>query len=125
MVQRKRYFNELTELMILACLTKKSRYGYEIAEAINNNFDEKNKVSNITIYTSLYSLKDRNLIEERNVTVGEKRERVYYTLLPEGEEYFKESLKEYCACTKSVEMVLEDVTAFRYIKIPANITIND
>ena len=124
MAKKRRYFNGLTELMILACLTKKSRYGYEIADAININLDNEHKVNQNTIYTSLYSLRDRNLIEERNVTVGKKKERVYYTLLPEGEEYFKESLKEYRACTKSVEMVLDDVMAFRYIKIPANITIH-
>ena len=123
MAKKRRYFNGLTELMVLACLTKKTCYGYEIADAININFDNKYKVNQNTIYTVLYSLRDRKLIEEYNITVGRKRERVYYTILPEGVKCFEKYLMEYRDCTESVENVLLNVMSYKFIKMLANISI--
>ena len=107
MSSKSKCFNDLVELMILYCLSKKTCYCYEIFKAINNDFD-KEKISNNTIYTILYRLKNKKLISEQKVTVNKKRERVYYNILPEGKKYFEECLDEYNAYTCVIEKVLEN-----------------
>ena len=108
MSKERRFFSGLTELMILACLLQRPCYCYEIVKYINIYFDDEYKISQNTVYTAIYSLKDKKLIDEQNITVGKKRIRIYYNILPEGKKYFEEYLKEYRANIGTVENVLKN-----------------
>lgn len=110
MANKKRWFKDIDELMVLACLSQKSCYCSEIVEFINSYRDDEHKTNHNTVYTALCFLESNKAIEQQTVTVSEGKERVYYNLLPGGRRYFEQFLKDYRAYIDSAEDFLDDST---------------
>ena len=104
----KNYFlSGVTELLILAILSKKDAYVYEIVKIINNESKDTFSLSLNTIYASTYKLENERKISEYSKRVGKKRTRVYYHIEEAGLEYFYDLLNNYRIITSKVNNILD------------------
>lgn len=106
----KNYFlNGITELLILAILSKGDSYVYEITKTITNDSDNLLSISQNTIYTATYKLEEEKLISEYSKLVGKKRTRVYYHIEPAGREYLDTLLSNYQNVATGVQKILNSL----------------
>jgi len=104
----KNYFmSGITDLLVLAILSKGDRYMYEIVKCITDFSKGKLEISQNTIYTVAYKLGDDGKISEYSKLVGKRRTRVYYHLEPKGKEYLNELMENFSAVTDGVFNLLK------------------
>ncbi|MCH5298584.1 MAG: helix-turn-helix transcriptional regulator [Ruminococcus sp.] len=110
MSDKRRWFKNVDELMVLACLSQKPCYCSEVVEFINSYRDDEHKIEHNAVYTALYFLRDKKAVEEQDARVTEGKKRVYYNLTPAGRMYFEQFLRDYRAYISAAEDVLDEST---------------
>jgi DNA-binding PadR family transcriptional regulator len=73
-----------TELLILALLEERERHGYDLARLIEERSHGEIAFHVASLYTSLYRMEDKRLIEGRWVEKQGQRRRRYYRLTRAG-----------------------------------------
>lgn len=92
----------ILELCVLAQLSSKDMYGYELVHSISKVMD----VSEGTIYPLLRRLKLDDMVETYLEESKEGPSRKYYTLTKKGKTSYKELAKEWKAFSKDVAKLL-------------------
>jgi PadR family transcriptional regulator PadR len=72
------------ELMVLATIERRARYGYEIARIIDERSGGVLRFHVASLYPMLYRMERRGWLEGRWVEKPGQRRRRHYTLTPEG-----------------------------------------
>ena len=116
-VADKRWFKNIDELMVLACLSQKPCYCSEIVEFINSYRDDEHKVEHNTVYTAIYFLQNKKAVEEQETRIIKGNKRVYYNLTPAGKIYFERFLRDYRAYIGAAEDVLGNSTELNNNKV--------
>ena len=73
-----------TELLILALLEERDRYGYELARLIDERSRGAISFHAASLYPTLYRMEDKDLIEGRWVEKAGQRRRRYYKVTAAG-----------------------------------------
>lgn len=107
-----KFVNEVTELIVLACLAQKSSDSYSITRFIREYSIYGMKVSQCEVFTVLYNLREKKYIESKKVVLKDSRKRDLYILLPEGKVYYEKTLENYKENMNSVNHVLTNISYF-------------
>lgn len=91
------------ELCVLALLSKKEHYGYEIVSRVSETIE----VSEGTIYPLLRRLRNDGYVTTRLVESTQGPSRKYYTLTLQGQAYTETMINEWLAFTGHVNEILE------------------
>ena len=70
---------------------------------------EETALSQSTVFSSLYKLNQNGYVQSETVTTETGRQREIYSILPEGEAYYKSFLNDYNRHIKSVNQVLKSI----------------
>ncbi len=97
----------LTEILVLRILSEKEMYGYEIVKTIAARSADVFSVTEAALYTTLYKMEAEKLVESREVLVGNRRRRRYYTLTAKGKEYAGGEIEKYIRMTDGILKILE------------------
>lgn len=100
----------ITELLVLSMLDKGDSYVYDITKKIKEYSNNLLSISQNTVYTVVYKLKEDKMIMEYPKLVGKRRTRIYYHMEPSGKEYLSalsENYKNMVAGVQNVYAVLE------------------
>ncbi len=96
-----------TEIVLLSLLTKQDWYVYELSKALKVASKGMFDIQGPSLYTALYRLQKHGFVSSRSEAFG-RRPRVYYHILPEGEEYLQRIIAEYHHVSAGVAAVLDD-----------------
>ncbi|QIK57076.1 PadR family transcriptional regulator [Erysipelothrix sp. HDW6A] len=91
------------ELCVLALLSRRERYGYEIVSLISETI----QISEGTMYPLLKRLKDEGLVSTRLVESTQGPSRKYYALTDLGREYTSDKIEEWFDFTQHVNELLQ------------------
>ena len=94
------------EMLLLALLTQKDQYAYELSKALKETSKELFDIQGPSLYTVLYRMQERGFVSTWTEQVG-RRTRIYYHILPEGEEYLRRITQEYLNVNHGVLEVLQ------------------
>ena len=94
------------EMLLLALLTQKDQYAYELSKALKETSKELFDIQGPSLYTVLYRMQERGFVSTWSEQVG-RRTRIYYHILPEGEEYLRRITQEYLNVNHGVLEVLQ------------------
>lgn len=94
------------DLVVLAVLTQKDMYGYEIVKTIEEKSGGKFRLPLGTLYPVLYRFLENGYLSDRDEIVN-KRLRKYYHLEDKGKAFFEELLDEYKKISSGVNMIIE------------------
>lgn len=97
------------ELVLLALLQDGEKYGYQLAQELEKFSEHKYELKEATMYPTLYRLTQNGYLVDRQVKVGPRRTRVYYSITLEGKQYLQHLIDEYFSVTEAVNMILESV----------------
>lgn len=97
------------EMLILSLLAAGECYAYELTKALKNSSNGLFDIQGPTLYTALYRLQEKGFLSTREEKVG-RRIRVYYSILPAGQEYLERVIREYKMICMGVEAVLTTVS---------------
>lgn len=95
-----------TEMLLLALLTLQDWYVYELSKVLQEASKGLFDIQGPSMYTALYRLQNRGFVSSRSEPIG-RRNRIYYHILPKGEEYLKRVLEEYSGVNRGVLEVLK------------------
>lgn len=99
-------------LCVLALLSKKECYGYELCLRINDLSKGGFTMAEGTLYPILYRMEDKGYVNVRYAVVGRRMRRSYYSLTEAGREYYASLLEEYRNVQAGIENILScDVLA--------------
>lgn len=93
------------ELLVLAVLSEKDMYGYQITQEIEEKSEGLFTVLEGSLYPILYRLAKEGYVTENPVAV-KRRLRVYYHMEEAGHKYFAECLEAFRSVNLGVEKVL-------------------
>lgn len=94
------------EMLLLALLTQKDQYAYELSKALKETSKELFDIQGPSLYTVLYRMQERGFVSTWTEQIG-RRTRIYYHILPEGEEYLRRITQEYLNVNHGVLEVLQ------------------
>lgn len=95
------------EMILLTLLREEDKYGYQLAQDLEERSAGEYQLNEATMYPTLYRLKTNGyLTADRQIVTG-KRARVYYHLTDKGQEYLDTLLSEYKRVTESIFLVLD------------------
>ena len=97
------YKKGVIELCILAILSKKDMYGYELSEYISNQID----ISDGTVYPILRKLKADGLVKTYLSEDSGGPPRKYYSLTQLGKEEFEKDSAEWLSFTAIVNKIIQ------------------
>lgn len=97
-----------TEMLLLSLLTQGDRYPYELSKELKTYSGGLFDIQGPSLYTVLYRLEQKGYLSTYEVQVG-RRIRVYYHLLPAGDEVLQGVLREYRDISKGIESILDNV----------------
>ncbi|MCR5116982.1 MAG: PadR family transcriptional regulator [Lachnospiraceae bacterium] len=106
MTVKNTFIGGMTDLIVLNFLEQKDCYVYEITKAVTDLSEGLLTISQNTIYTATYKLEKENMITEYSVTVGRKRQRIYYKIEPAGREYLTKLREFYHMTFSGMEKIL-------------------
>ena len=101
-----------TEMLLMSLLIGKEQYAYELSKALKQTSQELFDIQGPSLYTALYRLEQKGFVATREQQAGH-RTRVYYRVLPEGEQYLKRLIAEYRSITKGIFTVLDETAPQR------------
>ena len=96
----------VTELVLLALLSQRDMYGYEMSQERRERSHGRFTLLETSMYPTLYRMQDNGYISAREELVGKRRKRTYYHLEPAGAEYFRSGLVEYLRVQQGVQDIL-------------------
>lgn len=91
------------ELCVLAQLTKRDQYGYELTETVSKEMD----VATATLYVVLKRLKDEGYVNTYLVESQTGPARKYYSLTETGHVYYEKLYGEWKEFVSAVERILQ------------------
>lgn len=94
------------EMLLLALLTQKDQYAYELSKALKETSKELFDIQGPSLYTVLYRMQERGFVSTWSEQIG-RRTRIYYHILPSGEEYLRSIMQEYMNVNHGVMEVLK------------------
>lgn len=94
-----------TEMLLLALLKDGDQYAYELSKALKKKSKGLFDIQGPTLYTALYRLQSHGFVSTREEQAG-RRIRVYYHLLPSGEEYLRRVWAVYQSVGAGVRSVM-------------------
>jgi len=97
-----------TEMLLLFLLSQGDRYPYELSKELKVHSGGLFDVQGPSLYTVLYRLEQKGYVSTWEARAG-RRIRVYYHLLPSGEEVLRGILREYRAIGQGIENVIRKV----------------
>ncbi len=97
------------EMLILHLLKDEEMYGYQLTQEICNRSNGAFKITEGSMYPTLYRLIDKELISDRLELVGRRRTRVYYHLEDKGRAYLENLVNEYEATSKGIAAIMNYV----------------
>ena len=95
------------EMLVLYLLAKKDLYGYQLTSLINELSEGDVPMLESTLYPTVYKLREKNYISEREVTIGKRRIRVYYHLEEAGRQRLADLLEDYRRITQGIQKILQ------------------
>ncbi len=90
------------ELCVLAQLTKRDQYGYELTATVSKEME----VATATLYVVLKRLKDEAYVDTYLVESQEGPARKYYSLTRKGREYYEKLYREWKEFVMAVERII-------------------
>jgi len=97
------YKKGVIELCILAILSKRDMYGYELSEYISNQID----ISDGTVYPILRKLKADGLVKTYLSEDSGGPPRKYYSLTETGKKEFENNSKEWLDFAENVKKIIK------------------
>lgn len=97
-------------MLLLSLLSQGDRYPYELSKELKLHSGGLFDIQGPSLYIVLYRLEQKGFVSTREVQVG-RRIRVYYHLLPSGEEALRGICREYRAIGQGIENVLSKVAS--------------
>ena len=94
------------EMVLLHLLQERDKYGYELLQEMNERSKGKFTLKDGSMYPIMYRMIDKGLITDKQVLVGKRRTRVYYSLTDEGKQYLEEIKAEYFFITEGISNIL-------------------
>ena len=95
-----------TEMLILSLLRKQDRYAYQLSKELKKESGGLFDIQGPSLYTALYRLEKRGFVSTWTEQVG-RRPRIYYHILPEGEEFLRLIVAEYHSVQQGIANVLD------------------
>ena len=95
-----------TEMLILSLLSKQDCYAYQLSKELKKQSGGLFDIQGPSLYTALYRLEKRGFVTTWTEQIG-KRPRIYYHILPEGEEFLRLIVAEYHSVHRGVANVLD------------------
>ena len=84
-------------------------YGYQLTQEIGKRSNGTFRITEGSMYPTLYRLLDKELIADRLELVGRRRTRVYYHIEPKGLEYLDKLEKEYELTSAGIDAIMSYV----------------
>ena len=100
-----KFISVTTELLALACLMQGPTNAYGVMKTIEEHAIKGTEISHNQAFTALFFLCQKNYAKQDRIKT-DCGERDIYTILPEGEAYYKSFLEDYNKHIKSVNQVL-------------------
>ncbi len=97
------------EMLILHLLNGEEMYGYQLTQEIGKRSNGTFRITEGSMYPTLYRLLDKELIADRLELVGRRRTRVYYHIEPKGVEYLEKLEKEYELTSAGIDAIMNYV----------------
>ncbi len=94
------------EMLILHLLKDEEMYGYQLTQEIAKRSNGAFRITEGSMYPTLYRLIDKELIADRLELVGRRRTRVYYSLQEKGKQYLEKLVKEYEITTAGIDAIM-------------------
>jgi PadR family transcriptional regulator PadR len=99
------------ELLILSLLEQQSRHGYDLGKLIEARSGGALRFHVTTLYTLLYRLESRELVQGRWVEKANQRRRRYYSLTGAGRKVLAQQRKSWRAFVTAIGQVMEPENA--------------
>lgn len=97
------------EMLILHLLKDEEMYGYQLTQEICKRSGGTFRITEGSMYPTLYRLIDKELISDRLELVGRRRTRVYYHLEEKGAAYLEKLVSEYELTSKGISAIMNYV----------------
>ncbi len=97
------------EMLILHLLKDEEMYGYQLTQEISKRSGGAFRITEGSMYPTLYRLIDKGLISDRLELVGKRRTRVYYHLEDKGRVHLEKLVKDYEITSAGIESILSYV----------------
>lgn len=94
------------ELVLLLLLQSGKKYGYQLAQELDEFSDGGYDLKETTMYPTLYRLHENGYLDSEQVKVGVRRTRVYYFITDNGRQRLQELLNEYRTITNAIEKII-------------------
>lgn len=94
------------ELVLLLLLQSGKKYGYQLAQELNEFSDGNYELKETTMYPALYRLNENGYLDSEQIQVGVRRTRVYYFITDSGRQRLQELLDEYRTITNGIEKII-------------------
>lgn len=98
----------LLELWILSLLAERDMYTYEIRQELIKRSQNTFRLKDGSMYGPMYRMRKRGLISARQVTVGERRIRMYYHLEGSGRLYLCYAAERFRTIFRLTDALLPD-----------------
>ncbi len=95
------------EVLILTLLSEEDKYGYQLAQEMEERSEGRYTILETSMYPILYRMLEKKMISDRTVVVGERRRRVYYHIEEAGRAYLVSLRREYLSLTRGVLSILQ------------------
>lgn len=94
------------ELVLLLLLQSGKKYGYQLAQELDEFSDGGYDLKETTMYPTLYRLNENGYLDSEQIKVGARRTRVYYFITDKGRQRLLELLNEYRTITEAIEKII-------------------
>ncbi|MDE6850921.1 MAG: PadR family transcriptional regulator [Lachnospiraceae bacterium] len=94
------------ELVLLLLLQSGKKYGYQLAQELDEFSDGGYDLKETTMYPTLYRLYENGYLDSEQIKVGVRRTRVYYFITDSGKQRLQELLHEYWTITNAIEKII-------------------
>ena len=99
------------DLMILRTLWENDSYGYEISKTITEIAQNRYSMKETTLYSAFARLEKLRCLSSYPGSVSGGRMRTYYTLTPEGRQYYRQKCAEWALAKELIaKFILEEET---------------
>lgn len=95
------------KLVLLLLLQNGQKYGYQLAQELEEISDGNYELKEATMYPTLYRLTQNGYLDSEQRKVGVRRTRVYYVITDEGYRYLTNLKEEYTLITGAIDKIME------------------
>ena len=104
---RENFRRGLTELLILLCLSESDKSACQLAKEIVERTNGLIDLNMTSFYGPIYRLLSYKYVKEYTVPVSPLEKRSYYSITPEGREYYRLLLDEYKHTNNQIAQVFD------------------